>query len=292
MYRYILRESCSQFDSLPLTSLTISHLVRVDPPSPRAALYGGRRHERRGRHQKRWRRRSRPLTTSGGGGTFLALDRCQRRCQQRQPSLASPQRGAARRDLGVHARSDHRRHARRGGGAARSRDRRSGETSSGRRSRRRDGVAARLVRRDGARAGARAARSWRKRVRRASRLREQRGDAHSSAPNGEQRGREPGGVSKSATSRGPLAIRSGVGGGRYYGLCVRRVASLHSLALTHRPSRSQHTQQYSTPPPRRYRPVEQHHARANFFRLYVRKEGTTRSVLYVPLHFTRIMLTI
>ena len=30
MYRYILRESCSQFDSLPLTSLTISPFHAVD----------------------------------------------------------------------------------------------------------------------------------------------------------------------------------------------------------------------------------------------------------------------
>ena len=29
MYRYILRESCSQFDSLPLTSLTIPHSTRL-----------------------------------------------------------------------------------------------------------------------------------------------------------------------------------------------------------------------------------------------------------------------
>ena len=29
MYRYILRESCSQFDSLPLTSLTILRTLRL-----------------------------------------------------------------------------------------------------------------------------------------------------------------------------------------------------------------------------------------------------------------------
>jgi hypothetical protein len=29
MYRYISRESCSQFDSLPLTSLTISGGVQI-----------------------------------------------------------------------------------------------------------------------------------------------------------------------------------------------------------------------------------------------------------------------
>ena len=32
MYRYILRESCSQFDSLPLTSLTIPPTRLVSPP--------------------------------------------------------------------------------------------------------------------------------------------------------------------------------------------------------------------------------------------------------------------
>ena len=34
MYRYILRESCSQFDSLPLTSLTILHSTRMGRTTP------------------------------------------------------------------------------------------------------------------------------------------------------------------------------------------------------------------------------------------------------------------
>ena len=39
MYRYIVREPCSQFDSLPLTSLTISHHGRASHPTttPRCA---------------------------------------------------------------------------------------------------------------------------------------------------------------------------------------------------------------------------------------------------------------
>ena len=48
MYRYILRESCSQFDSLPLTSLTISH-----PDDRRRDDRGGRdRRDDRGRDRR------------------------------------------------------------------------------------------------------------------------------------------------------------------------------------------------------------------------------------------------
>ena len=38
MYRYILRESCSQFDALPLTSLTISRLASRPRPAPRPVV--------------------------------------------------------------------------------------------------------------------------------------------------------------------------------------------------------------------------------------------------------------
>ena len=37
MYRYILRESCSQLDSLPLTSLTIFLTCRRDRPEDQAS---------------------------------------------------------------------------------------------------------------------------------------------------------------------------------------------------------------------------------------------------------------
>jgi hypothetical protein len=42
IYRYILRESCSQFDSLPLTSLTILHVGREDPRAVRHATAAAR----------------------------------------------------------------------------------------------------------------------------------------------------------------------------------------------------------------------------------------------------------
>jgi glutathione-independent formaldehyde dehydrogenase len=52
MYRYIVRESCSQFDSLPLTSLTPSHLERHDvgrlDRDSRALRHRGPRRSRRG----------------------------------------------------------------------------------------------------------------------------------------------------------------------------------------------------------------------------------------------------
>ena len=62
MYRYISRESCSQFDSLPLTSLTISPLR--SPPCRSLSRYSSTpsRPPRRGRTAlsatRRWRRRT------------------------------------------------------------------------------------------------------------------------------------------------------------------------------------------------------------------------------------------
>jgi hypothetical protein len=54
VYRYISRESCSQFDSLPLTSLTISQLARAT-----AATTATRRRRRRKRKRGKGRRRRR-----------------------------------------------------------------------------------------------------------------------------------------------------------------------------------------------------------------------------------------
>ena len=73
MYRYILRESCSQFDSLPLTSLTrASHAERTRRRRQRRAAARARVGRRRDcAHRARHRRSARAATRHGAGPSFF-----------------------------------------------------------------------------------------------------------------------------------------------------------------------------------------------------------------------------
>ena len=131
MYRYILRESCSQFDSLPLTSLNIIAKRRARRAAHFAPLAQ--------RPPPKHRRRALAHAENVAAERSAALGRVQsvsalRRCRRRgRRGRCAQGRGARRRRRRL--RREQRRRRRRGGGRRRqqrSRDIRAGEKSRGR----------------------------------------------------------------------------------------------------------------------------------------------------------------